>query len=290
MSFLQNKKFLVTGAGAQLAVYFTRTAAQHRLNATALNRGQLDITDASQLREAIKRFKPNVILNCASYNLIDHAEEDPSDAFQVNALAVERLAEMCRDRGIFLVHYSSAHVFDGTKGSPYLEDDPVYPINVYGQSKYKGEAAIQAIMKDYLILRLSWVFGTGKNCFLTKVLSWAKNTPLLKISSDEISVPAYSQDVIDGTIRSLEKGISGLFHLTSHGSCSRAEYVREFVTSMGLKNEVLPVPASSFNLKAKRPLYSCMANSKICHAAGLVLPSWHDGLKRFTQRLKQHEF
>jgi dTDP-4-dehydrorhamnose reductase len=284
------KNFLITGAGAQLGVYFQRLASRKGLKSTSLTRAQLDITNRDQLLYALDAYRPDILINCASYNLIDLAQEDSKTAYAVNTRAVEELAKNCRDRNIFLVHYSSAHVFDGENDAPYRETDSTNPVNAYGKSKLEGEQAVQSILKNFLLLRLSWVFGTGKNCFLTKVSQWAKTNPVLTISSDEISIPAYSQDVVEYTFKSLEKGLSGLYHLTSNGFCSRAEYVEYFVQKMGMLNKIKKVPAASFNLKAKRPLYSRMSNEKISQSLGEQLPLWQDGLDRFVSQLKNHEF
>lgn len=287
---VKNKKILITGAGAQLAVYFKRSAASQSLDVTAFSSPELDVTRADLLQKTVANVKPDIILNCAAYNLIDQAEADPQMAMAVNAQAPEHLAGLCRKQRILLVHYSTAHVFDGNKQQPYVESDPVAPVNVYGRSKLAGEEAIRQQLDQALILRLSWMFGRGKNCFLTKVAQWAGKSPALKISTDEISVPAYSQDIVDATLAALRKGLTGLFHLTSHGSCSRYEYVKFYCQKMGLRNELVPVLAESFHLPARRPLYTCMANGKIEKALGLTLPHWQDGLTRFTEQLKKGSF
>ena len=283
-------KILITGAGAQLAVYFMRFAGNKGLQVKAYNRQELDISNYPKLKECLNSQSPDVVINCASYNLIDKAEDDPADAININVRAVEQMAELCLKKNIFLVHFSSAHVFNGRHIIPYKETDQVDPINIYGKSKLKGEEAVQSILKDYLLLRLSWVFGHGKNCFLTKVRTWAKTNQVLKISEDEISIPTYSQDVIETTVLCLKKGLRGLYHLTSSGYCSRTEYVRFFLEDMGMPNKVEAVPAASFNLKAQRPLYSCMSNQKLLTNLNIVMPDWKDGLKRFTDNIKQNEF
>ena len=287
---LKNRKILITGAGAQLGIYLIRTAQAQSLSFQPFSSTELDITNTSGVAAAIEKCKPDIIINCAAYNLIDQAQLTPPPAFAVNTQAVEQLALLCRRYQIFLVHYSTAHVFDGNKRNLYTEGDTPHPVNIYGQSKWQGEEAIQKHLKNYLILRLSWVFGCGKNCFLTKVSQWANANPALRISSDEISIPMYSQDVVEATLLSLEKGLSGLYHLTSHDTCSRHEYVKQYLSNMGLNNEVVGVPAVSFGLPAQRPLYSGMSNKKIEQALKVTLPRWQDGLNRFTEQLKKGRF
>ncbi len=287
---LTKSKILITGVGAQLAVYFMRLVEQKGLRVRAFSRQELDISNYKELSECLSSESPDIVLNFASYNLIDQAEDDPDQAMKINALAVEQMAHICRQENIFLVHFSSAHVFNGRNNTLYHETDAVDPVNVYGKSKLKGEEAIQSTLKNFLLLRLSWAFGHGKNCFFTKVRSWAAMNPILKISSDEVSIPMYSQDVIEMTVLALEKQLTGLYHLTSNGTCSRAEYVKRFIEEMGMSNQVEPVPAQFFKLKAQRPSYSCLSNHKLTRDLNKPMPHWEDGVKRFTINLKQNKF
>ena len=180
------KKILIAGAGGQLGREFTDYLSGRGVDFIAPAEQDFDVTDFDSIGAAVRRIKPGIIINCAAYNQVDAAEDEPDTAFKVNAGAVRNLAALCRQENIFLVHYSSDYVFDGSKGSPYTEEDAP---NLYGKSKLEGERAVQETLRDYLIFRTSWVFGKGKQNFLYKLSSWAKEKKELRIAEDEVSCP-----------------------------------------------------------------------------------------------------
>ena len=142
----------------------------------ALDREGLDITDPDGVMKTVSQYQPDVVLNCAAYNLVDKAEEEPVAAFRVNAEGVRNLAAVCKKNNILLVHYGSDYVFDGTKEDFYKEEDDPNPVNIYGESKLEGERRLKDETDKFLLLRLSWVFGEGQQNFLYKLSEWAKRT------------------------------------------------------------------------------------------------------------------
>lgn len=282
-----SKKFLIIGSSGQLATEFKTYFAENEISYSAPEEKDLDITNEEQLEAVIIQEKPEVILNCASYNQVDKAEEDEVGAFKVNAQAVENLALACKKHNIFIVHYSSDYVFDGKKGNLYIESDSVNPLNIYGKSKLKGEEAIAKHLDKYLIFRLSWVIGMGAQNFLFKLQAWAKEKEVLQISADEVSVPTYTEDIVDVTLMSIEKELNGLYHLTNSGYASRYELAKYFIAKMGLGNLVIPIAMSTFVTKAKRPGFSAMSNGKISKQLGVPIPKWEYGVDRLIKRIKQ---
>jgi len=212
---------LLTGTSGQLAKEFQRILPERGLEFAAPLEEKLDISNFEQVKCAIEEIRPDVIINCAAYNLVDEAEEEPYLAFKVNSDAVGNLAVLCRRFNIFLVHFSTDYVFDGRKKEFYIEEDLANPVNKYGESKLKGEELIKRHLNNFLILRLSWVIGKGRRNFLYKLFNWTKQKRILKISCDEVSVPTYVEDVVHTTLLSLKKGLKGFYHLTNSGYCSR---------------------------------------------------------------------
>lgn len=278
---------LVTGANGQLGKEFQRLSSKRDLGFIALSKEKLDITNFRRVEGAIKEIRPNIIINCSAYNLVDKAEEEPSLAYTVNSDAVENLASLCKKFGIFLVHYSTDYVFDGKKQDFYTEEDLPNPINKYGESKLKGEEAIEKNVNEFLIFRVSWVIGRGKNNFLYKVFDWAKEKRLLKISCDEVSIPTYAEDIVNLTLLSLKKGVKGVYHLTNSGYCSRYELAKYFIKKIGLNNILIPVTSSEFNTLAKRPSFSVMLNDKISKELNISIPEWENGVDRFVRMFKR---
>lgn len=280
-----SKSFLITGSNGQLATEFKLFFDDNNFSYSSPEEKDLDITSAENLEAVISSEKPEIIINCAAYNHVDKAEDDPDTAFKVNSEAVGNLAVLCKKYGIFLVHFSSDYVFDGTKQGFYIESDIANPINKYGQSKLKGEAAVINHLEKYLIMRLSWVFGSGKQNFLSKVFDWSKEKQVLEISADEVSVPTYTEDVVDVVMMAIEKRINGLYHLNNSGYCSRYELAKYFIGKMGMPNLVLPVPMSNFKTKAPRPRFSAMSNGKISRQLNITIPKWEYGVDRFVKKL-----
>jgi dTDP-4-dehydrorhamnose reductase len=278
---------LVTGANGQLGKEFQRISSKRDLSSIALSKEQLDITNFKQVECAIKNIKPNIVVNCAAYNFVDKAEEEPSFAYSINSDAVENLASVCNKFGVSLVHFSTDYVFDGKKQDFYTEEDVPNPINKYGESKLKGEQAIKKHLTEFLIFRVSWVIGRGKNNFLYKVFDWASGKRLLKISCDEVSIPTYTEDIVNLTLLSLKKGLKGEYHLTNSGYCSRFELAKYFIKKIGLNNLLIPVTSSVFNTSAKRPSFSAMLNDKISKELDFSIPEWENGVDRFVKRFKR---
>ena len=276
------KKFLITGSSGQLAKEFAAYFQEHHYAYTTPQEDDFDITDPEQIKRVVDIEHPDIFINCAAYNQVDAAEDERDKVFKVNSDAVGTLASICRQNNIFLVHFSSDYVFDGQKGSPYIENDKPNPLNVYGASKLKGEEILKRQTKDYLIFRLSWVFGDGPMNFLFKLSQWAKQNNQLKITSDEVSVPTYTEDVVKVTLEALEKGLKGLYHLTNSGYCSRYDWAKYYFQKKGEKKDIVPVPTASFNLKAKRPPFSAMDNRKITKEVGMDIPSWENAVDRFV--------
>lgn len=281
---MTNKRYLITGSGGQLADTFTRRLKAQKLDVVAKTIDELDITRRESLDAAVDEARPDVILNCAAYNFVDQAESEPKEAYAVNVTAVQDLAGICKERGLFLVHYGTDYVFDGTKSAPYTEMDRPNPLNVYGRTKLEGERAVIASkLQDFLVLRLSWVFGPGKMNFLYKLEQWAENSDSLKIAVDEISVPTYTEDVVDVTLAAMEKGLTGLYHAVNTGSCSRYKLAEHYFGLKGIERELIPASASVFASKAKRPLYSALSNGLISKELGIKIPTWEDALERYVK-------
>lgn len=276
---------LITGAKGQLAQEFQEFFRKRDLyNVIALERERLDISHMDEVIKAFSFFKPSIVINCAAYNNVDLAEKEKDKAFNTNSTGVKNLAIACEERGSLLIHYSTDYVFDGKKEDYYLEDDSPNPINVYGESKLEGERYILEITKNFLLFRVSWVYGPGRQNFLYKIIEWSKNNNTLRIVCDQISSPTYTEDIVIFTYLSIEKGLRGLYHLSSRGYCSRYELARFFLESIGWDGMILPVKSDFFLSDAKRPYFSAMSSKKISNALGVEIPDWRNGISRFIKK------
>jgi len=246
---------------------------------------KLDITKGAVVADAVAGYQPDVIINCAAYNLVDQAEEDREKAYAINARGPEHLAVAAAGKKTILVHFGSDYVFDGAKeNGTYIEDDPVNPLNQYGRSKLSGEEKIRELCEEFLIFRLSWVYGEGKQNFIRKLTDWARQQDYLKIACDEFSVPTNTDLVVEMTLRSLDAGLRGLFHLTNSGFCSRYEWATCILKNLGIRKFVRPVPMDLFHLPAKRPKFSAMSNVNLSGKLGVTIDTWEESLGAFLRK------
>lgn len=254
----------------------------------------LDLVDLDAVRKLIRNIKPQVIINAAAYTDVDKAENEVKKAFAINASAPGVMAEEARASGAALIHYSTDFVFDGEKGSPYIELDNPNPINTYGKSKLMGEQSIQKAGGAYLILRTSWVYSLRTDNFVTRVLSWARQKETLSIVDDQIGSPTWARFLADATamligvgrndIFEFFNGHNGIYHLAGAGSPTRLEWVQQILEFDPRKEQqqvrkVLPAKSSDFPTPAQRPANSSLDCSKITREFGLTIPDWKSALR-----------
>ena len=276
-----NHKYLILGANGQLGKQFAKDLHARNESVIAPDEKDCDITSIDILSQFIDSVKPTVIINCAAYNAVDLAEQQSDIATLINTTAVKNIATLCNEMKIFFVHYSSDYVFDGTKGNLYNENDVPNPLNVYGKSKRAGEEAVLSLGSKYLLFRTSWVFGNGTQNFIHKMLQWSQKNPVLKLTADEVSVPTSTIDLVDITLQSIDKELTGLYHLTNSDYASRYEWGRYIAKQLSLKSTIIPVPMSAFPSPAQRPLFSAMSNEQLQKDLGFTIPDWRDAIQRF---------
>lgn len=284
-------KYLITGRNGQLAQEFIKTFELHSIAFSAPSESLLDITDQKAVADAVAAYKPDVILNCAAYNLVDKAEQDQDTAFKVNAIGPQNLAQAAAEQKAFLVHFGTDYVFDGQKENGlYAETDPTNPLSVYGKSKLAGEEHVLNELAQCLVLRLSWVYGDGKQNFIHKLIEWSKSNEYLKVTCDEFSVPTSTETIVEMTMKALEQGITGLYHLTNTGFCSRYEWARLILTTLGVQKFVRPVTMETFKLPAKRAQFSAMSNEALAKQLRISIPSWEEAVQSYLRkRIESYE-
>jgi dTDP-4-dehydrorhamnose reductase len=273
---------LLTGADGQIGLELARLLAASG-DVVAANRRTLDLADPDAIVAAVRRVQPSLIVNAAAYTAVDRAESEPELARAVNARAPRILAEEARRASAVLVHYSTDYVFDGKRTTPYTEDAPTAPLNVYGQTKLEGERAIAAIGARAIVLRTSWVYGlTGRN-FLLTMRKLAAQRDELRIVSDQIGVPNWSRTLAASTARLVDAGLdalgerSGLYHLSCSGEASWYELARAILGD-GPKPRIVPVATAEYPTPARRPAYGVLETSRFESTFGFALPHWRDAL------------
>lgn len=275
--------FLILGANGQLGKQFAKDLRKRNETVVAPDEKDCDITSAEILSTLMDSITPTVVINCAAYNAVDMAEQQPHVAGLINTKSPGLIASLCTERKIRMVHYSSDYVFDGAKGDLYSEKDTPNPLNVYGKSKLGGEAAVLSSGGNAIVFRTSWVFGDGTQNFIHKMMQWSQKNPVLKLTADEVSVPTSTIDLVDITLRALDKELSGLHHLTNSDYASRYEWGRYVAKKLSLRSTIIPVPMSMFPSPAQRPLFSAMSNRQLQNELGYTIPDWRDAVDRFMK-------
>ena len=270
-------RILLTGASGQLGREMQRALAGE--DVIPANRPDYELTDPA-LSAKIAATHPDLVIHAAGFSDVDGCEQDPETAFQVNAQATSRVAEGAVRAGARLVYISTDYVFDGKKGEPYTEGDPVGPLNVYGCSKLMGEQEALKTCPRAIIVRTSWLYGVhGKN-FVKTILSLAVTQPEVRVVEDQRGSPTYARhlaQVVAGLIRS---DVTGVIHAGGEGECSRYEFAKAILQEAGLQCRVVPISTAESGRLAVRPSYSVLSTAFL-HQHGLSLPPWREGVRQF---------
>lgn len=259
----------------------------------APRREEVDLTAPDTLRRAVAEIEPDLIVNAAAYTDVDGAEDEPGRAAELNAEAPRVLATAAQGVGAWLVHYSTDYVFDGTKRTPYTENDSPNPINAYGRTKRTGEQAIHAIGGRSVILRTSWVYSTRRSNFVRTMLGLANEHETLTVVDDQTGVPTWAGWLAEATTTIGERLLSadepsslrGLYHLAGTGQTSWYGFARAIFAQFGRGDvSVEPVPTDEYPTPAPRPSYTVLDSTRARTTFDLTLPTWTTQLARFRER------
>ncbi len=283
-----NPKVLVAGSGGQLGVELVREFSRRGYQVTGFNREGLDITDPAKVEQAVAALDPGLVINSAAYNMVDVAEREPAAAYQINALAVRNLALACRQNDSRLVHFSTDYVFDGTKGTPYTEDDKPHPLGAYAVSKYAGELYAQAYLDNALIIRCSGVFGPGglntaRGNFVELMLRLASGGQPIKVVEDHFASPTYAPVLAARTADLVERQASGVFHGGGGTAISWFEYARLIFAAAGLAPELKPTNEREYRTAARRPKFSALDNRRMAEAGVEPFPTLEAAVRSYMQ-------
>lgn len=270
-------RILLFGKNGQIGTELTRHLSAW--NTTALGKNEVDVLDNVAVTNAFKEIRPEIVINTVAYNDVDGAELYPNFAMQINASANGLLAKLSERHDALYITYSSDFVFDGRKNMPYLEVDFPNPINKYGESKLRGDLAVQETGAKSIILRTSSIYSLTRSCFLTRIIKQAENKEFIQVRSDLISCPTSAQFVAEATaflIKSYRSELhkySGLYNLVSSGSTSRYDWARAIRKSMNLDAKIVPIDTPQ-QVGALRPVYSALNNHRFQDTFDMEIPHW----------------
>lgn len=274
-------RILLTGAGGQLGRAVLERFAGHEV--VGRTHAELDAAEPAAIAAALDAVRPALVLNAAAYTAVDQAEDEPEAARRGNEVGPRVLAEETARRGLALVHVSTDYVFDGEKGAPYLESDPVHPVSVYGATKLAGEEAVRRANPRHYVVRTAWLYGpVGKN-FALSIRAAAERGAPLRVVDDQWGSPTYAPHLAAALARLVETDAFGTHHLANAGVASRCEFAAALLEVLGSSARVEPIPTSAWPTRARRPRNTALASER---TTGIVLPHWREGVRDWAAALR----
>ncbi len=278
-------RVLVTGVKGQLGYDVMNELAGRGHEGIGVDIQEMDITDAASVEKVITEAAPDAVIHCAAYTAVDAAEDNVDLCRRVNAGGTENIARVCKALNCKMMYISTDYVFNGQGTRPWEPDDKREPLNVYGQTKYEGELAVETLEKFFLV-RIAWVFGVNGKNFIKTMLNLGKTRDHLTVVADQIGSPTYTYDLARLLVDMIETDRYGRYHATNEGLCSWYEFACEIFKQAGMNVIVSPVTSDQYPAKAKRPMNSRMDKSKLDEMGFKRLPSWQDALGRYLKEIQ----
>ena len=280
-------RILVTGVKGQLGHDVVNEMKKRGLDPVGVDLEEMDITDKEACAKVITEAKVDAVIHCAAYTAVDAAEDNVELCRKVNSQGTRNIAEVCRDLDIKMMYISTDYVFDGQGTRPWEPDDARNPLNVYGQTKYEGELAVEELVKKFFTVRIAWVFGVNGKNFIKTMLRIGKERGADSVVDDQIGSPTYTYDLARLLVDMIQTEKYGRYHATNEGLCSWYEFACEIFRQAGMDQvKVTPVHTSEYPAsKAKRPMNSRMSKEKLTENGFERLPEWKDAVGRYLKEI-----
>jgi len=291
---------LIAGKSGRVASDLVEEAARLGVTVRALGRPTLDIADPDSVARVMAAERPRAIVNAAGHVFVDEVEQSPDLAFAVNRDGAARLAAAAARAGVPFLQVSSDYVFDGSKRTPYLEDDVPAPLSVYGRSKAEGEQAVLDAHPSACVVRTSWVYGPhGKN-FLTTMLNLAETQEVVRVVADQYGTPTAGADLARALLTMVLQALKdpagvapGIYHVAGSGETTWFGFAEAIFSGWARRGKrvpaVEPISLSDWHGPAQRPRYSRLACDKAEEVFGIRLPDWRDSLELCLENLAQEK-
>lgn len=273
-------RITVAGSDGMLARDVIAAAERRGHEVDAPNRSEMDITDPAAIDEALEDFRPDAVINCAAWSDVDGAEDDERGAMRINDTGAALLAAGAARVGASVLYPSSDYVFDGTKRTPYLEEDMPNPISAYGRSKLGGEVSVAAANPEHFIVRSSWLFGVGGKNFVETMLRIGAEQDEILVVSDQRGCPTSTADLGDGMVQLVETDHYGIHHMRGDGECTWFDFAVEIFDQAQMETRVMSATTEMMGRKAPRPAYSVLGHGR---EDSTLLPDWREALRRYLK-------
>lgn len=280
------RSILITGGRGMLAHAFTQVLQARGVQPLVAARQELDISNPIDVALAFENLHPSLVINCAAYTKVDLAEKEREQANKVNGIAPGLLAFQCRQHDVPLVHFGTDYVFDGRFNRPLRPDDPCDPQSAYGKSKFLGEQNIRKKNPQrWLIVRTAWLYGPNGPNFVQTMLNAAKAGKPLRVVNDQVGSPTYTFDLAEATLDLLDRGASGIWHVSNSGQTTWFDFARAIFEEWGLTPDLSPITTADWERtkpdSAKRPAYSVLDLGPLEQALGRPMRAWREALREY---------
>jgi dTDP-4-dehydrorhamnose reductase len=286
-------KIAVIGSNGQLGSDLVAAFSENGDAVCGLTHSDIEISDLHSVSHALEDIHPQVIVNTAAMHHVENCEREPEKAFAVNALGPRNLAVVAQDLGAALMHVSTDYVFDGSKGSPYIEEDNPLPLNAYGISKLAGEHFVRATTDKHFVIRTSGLYGKnpcrakGGLNFIELMLKLAKERGEVRVVDSEVVTPTSTTELAQQMVHMSRSDRYGLYHATAEGSCSWHEFAREIFAITDTPVRLKVAAPGEFPAKVARPKYSVLENRALKSRGLNVFKPWQDALHKYlADRIK----
>jgi dTDP-4-dehydrorhamnose reductase len=278
-------KVLVTGYTGQLGHDVVNRGLKLGLNMIGIGSQDVDIKNEGEVYSYINKLEPDGIIHCAAYTAVDKAEDDKDTCWEVNVRGTKYLAKAAKIRNAKFMYISTDYVFNGMGENPFKEIDTPRPIGYYGATKYEGEKAVQDLLDEWFIVRISWVFGANGNNFVKTMLRLAETRSELNVVGDQIGSPTYTFDLARLLIDMIQSDKYGIYHASNEGFCSWAEFAKEIFKHANKNVKLNSISTEEYPTRALRPKNSRMSKQKLVDNGFIPLPKWQDAVKRYLEEL-----
>lgn len=281
-------KVLVTGAKGQLGTDLMNELEKRGIESVGVDVQEMDITDGEACMRVISESKADAVIHCAAYTAVDAAEDNVDLCRRINGEGTRNVALACQATGAKMMYISTDYVFDGQGTRPWEPDDARSPLNVYGQTKYEGELAVEELVEKFFTVRIAWVFGVAGKNFIKTMIRLGKERGAVSVVDDQVGSPTYTYDLARLLVDMIQTERYGRYHATNDGFCSWYEFACEIFRQAGMNEvKVTPVSSDQFPVKAVRPANSRMSKEKLTENGFELLPTWQDALGRFLKEIEE---
>jgi len=278
-------RILVTGSKGQLGFDVVNELEKRGHAPIGVDIEDMDITDADSVRKVITQSNAEAVIHCAAYTAVDAAEENEAVCRKVNVNGTEHIAAVCKELKLKMMYISTDYVFNGEGERPWEPDDLREPLNIYGQTKYEGELAVEKLVEKFFIVRIAWVFGVNGKNFVQTMLKLGESGNEVNVVADQTGSPTYTFDLAKVLVDMIETDKYGRYHVTNEGLCSWYDFAVEIFRQAGMDVKVNPLDSSQFPAKAKRPGNSRMNKDKLDRAGFDRMPVWQDALAHYLKTI-----